>query len=411
MTTSAERPRGRDRHARSRPRVGRLVAAGTVAALVLGAAAYADSGGHDDRRSADALTQDWEGRAGGQQVLGGVRRAGLPSIQRLVHDDVQFTVAVAPARPGRNLVRVDTLHTGDHDRAAPPVLVGSDEDHLARARPRPGADGLWAVVDLPVGTGTVFVSHGPDHRIPFTVDTGGASPLSAEAWTGRDGPECLSAATAAVLAANDVPGCPAQALTATDAEALRDVVHTLAARGVTELALDADDSGRGTAARELVTTEAAGAGLVVVDPARAPGERNALLVVSGWADAVQRLSDVSARPVRRQPIRSDGTWLAPWLLTPGVVDSTAGATVPLGFDIRSEEAQRYSQTLARYLPGQRPTASGFTAWAGPGEGPVLLYAASRAAYMPSSGSGHAAHETTVAWFPGGTITPVGDPAP
>ena len=58
---------GRDRHARSRPRVGRLVAAGTVAALVLGAAAYADSGGHDRQRSAEALTRDWEGRAGGSR--------------------------------------------------------------------------------------------------------------------------------------------------------------------------------------------------------------------------------------------------------------------------------------------------------------------------------------------------------
>lgn len=411
MTTSAERTRGRDRHARSRPRVGRLVAAGTVAALVLGAAAYADSGGHDRQRSAEALTRDWEGRAGGQQVLGGVRQPGLPSIQRLVHDDVQFTVTVAPARPGRNLVRVDALHTGAHDKAGPPVLVGADADHLVPARPRPGADGLWAVVDLPAGTGTVFVSHGPDHRVPFSVETGEGDPSPATAWTGNDGPECLAAATAAVLAANEVPGCPAEALTAADADALRGVVHTLAERGVTQLALDADDSRRGTAARALVTTEAEGAGLTVVDPTRAPGERNALLVVSGWADAAERLSAVSSRPLRRQPVRSDGTWLAPWLLTPGVVDSTAGATVPLGFDIRSEQAQRYSQTLARYLPGQRPTASGFTAWAGPGEGPVLLYAASRAAYMPSSGGGHAAHETTVAWFPGGTITPVGDPVP
>jgi len=104
--------------------------------------------------------------------------------------------------------------------------------------------------------------------------------------------------------------------------ALRDVVHTLAERGVTELALDADGSRRGAAARKLVTTEAAGAGLTVVEPARPPGDRNALLVVSGWADAAERLAHVSARPLRRQPIRSDGTWLAPWLLTPEVVDST-----------------------------------------------------------------------------------------
>jgi hypothetical protein len=147
----------------------------------------------------------------------------------------------------------------------------------------------------------------------------------------------------------------------------------------------------------------------VVDPAHAPGPRNALLVVAGWADAARSLSRVTARPLARQPIRSDGTWLAPWLLTPQVVDSTAGAVVPLDFDIRDGAAQEYSQTLAKYFPGQSPTASGFRAWrAGRGDeaGAYGLYAASRAAYMPAQGH-HGHHETVVSWFPGGTVTPIG----
>ena len=149
----------------------------------------------------------------------------------------------------------------------------------------------------------------------------------------------------------------------------------------------------------------------MVAPGAAPGERNALLVLGGWASAADSLADTSRRPLRQQPIRSDGTWLAPWLLTPQVVDSTSGAVVALDFDIRDDAAQRYSQTLATIFPGQSPTASGFRAWrAGRGDpvAPLTLYAASRAAYMPAR-PGHEGHESEVAWFPGGTVTPVGLP--
>ncbi len=132
-------------------------------------------------------------------------------------------------------------------------------------------------------------------------------------------------------------------------------------------------------------------------------------MLSGWSRAAAALAAVSAEPLRAQPIRSDGTWLAPWLLTPQVVDSTAGAVLPLDFDIRDAAAQEYSQTLARYLPGQAPTASGYAAWrAARGGEPSAetLFAASRAAYMPAL-PGHQAHGSEVSWFPGGTVTPVG----
>jgi hypothetical protein len=156
----------------------------------------------------------------------------------------------------------------------------------------------------------------------------------------------------------------------------------------------------------------------VVDPSTPPAGRNALLVVSGWADAAASLRRVTAQPLREQPIRSDGTWLAPWLLTPAVADSTLGAVLPLDFDIRDAGAQEFSQTLARYLPGQAPTASAYRAWRDQRDSdgqvaaepaPLRLYAASRAAYLPAKG-GHAGHETTVAWFPGGTVTPIGPPS-
>jgi hypothetical protein len=92
-----------------------------------------------------------------------------------------------------------------------------------------------------------------------------------------------------------------------------------------------------------------------------------------------------------------------------VVDATAGAIIPLRFDIRDRESLAYSQVLGRYLPEQAPTSAGFAGWlAGHGgaTGPTRLYAASRTAYMPAQ-PGHPSHETAVSWFPGGTITPVG----
>jgi hypothetical protein len=343
---------------------------------------------------------------GGQQVLGGTRTPGVPSVQRLRHGPVTFTVTVAPARPGPNLVRVDSTHA--HGRSGPPVLVGTGEDDLVRAVPRPGADGLWAVVDLPEGTGTVLVTHGPTHRLPFAVDTGTEHP-DTSTWVGGDGPECLTAATATVLAGGTPPAdCPADGLHAPDAEALRETVATLADRGVDEIAVQHDRSPRSLAAYDLVRGAATEAGVRVVSPDDPPGERNALVVVGGWGSAAHELAAVSAEPLRRQPIRSDGTWLAPWLLTPGVVDSTAGAILALDFDIRDPAAQRFSDALAEYLPGQAPTASAYAAWRtarGERPGSLALYAASRAAYLPAT-SGHADHGTQIAWFPGGTVTPV-----
>ena len=412
--------RGRDQ-ARSRPRTARLLTSVVVVTGLLGAAVFAAAA--DDRngsdRSRDALVAGWAGQFGGFSVLGGEQVPGRPTVLRRVHDGVQFTLSVAPVRPGPNLVRVDTLVPGatgghaDHDAAAGAIRIGTTEsDRLVRARPRPGVDGLWAVVELPPRSGTLLVSHGPEHRVPFTVPTGNpASPHEAAPWIGPDGPECLARATGALVSgsAPTAGDCPAEQLSGADRDALVSVVRTLAERGLEELAVASDASPRSRQALDAVRREAAAGGLRVVAPEDEPGERNGLLVLSGWSRAAGDLAQVSARPLRRQPIRSDGTWLAPWLLTPGVVDSTAGAVTPLGFDIRDEAALTYSQTLAKYLPEQAPTSAGFAGWLGEDgaiTGPARLYAASRAAYMPGQ-RGHPSHETNVTWFPGGTITPVG----
>lgn len=424
MTTSSSRLstlRGWGHALWSRRRaVGAL--AGAVVLLAVGAGVAVRTLGPDDGSGGSAGAAPSLPPGFGQQVLGGETRPGVVSVQRLRHDDDVFTVTVAPARPGRNLVRVDVTPASgahgsghaehaehaEHDDDGEAVTVGTDESNLKPATSRPGTDGSWAVVDLPAGTATVLVGHGPEHRLPFTVDTGhrGTSPA---VWSGPDGPECLAGAVAAVLAGRTTPStCSASTLSATDRDALTAVVATLARRGVKEVAVDHDSSARSRAAYALVASAARRHGLRVVAPTARPGPRDALLEVSGWQGAADTLAAVSRLDVRRQPLRSDGTWLAPWLLTPGVVDSTAGSVIALDFDIRDRTAQEFSQTLARYLPGQAPTASAYLAWRAArhvrADG-LRLYAASRAAYMPEM-SGHT-HETTVSWFPGGTVTPVG----
>ncbi len=344
-----------------------------------------------------------------------------------MHDGFAFTLTLSPARPGWNLVRVDTApisrarrghgeqahgeheHSGhEHGEAKDAVArVGTDLDHLQTARALPGVDGAWARIELPAGESTIYVAHGAEHRLPFMVDTGtgAAAPPGA---TGPDGPECATSAVGSLLAgATPGPGCPSDRLDQSDAEGLRGVVRTLADRGAHALALLSDSSGRGKAAAKLVRAEATRRHVDVVSADHAP-EGSALLVTSGWRPATTALA-ATARAQQRRVRYEHGVWLAPWLLSPGIVDSVSGAVLPLGFDIRGDEARAYATALGRVLPGTAPTAAGFTGWSREqhaGQDEVALYAASRTAYMPASG-GH--HETSVAWFPGGTVTRVSGP--
>jgi hypothetical protein len=139
----------------------------------------------------------------------------------------------------------------------------------------------------------------------------------------------------------------------------------------------------------------------------------ALVAVSGWQTAARFLGRTS--PARqRHPAYTGGVWLAPWLLTPGVVDRAPGVVLPLDFDIRGARPRTYAARLAGTLPEMPPDEAGYRGWlAGRGMSrgaDVLLYAASRVAFMPMM-PGHGAHETTIGWFPGGTVTPVSAPLP
>ncbi|RYU12374.1 hypothetical protein [Nocardioides iriomotensis] len=376
--------------------------------------------------SGDTLDQVGSQRQAAVEVLGGELVPGQPLVARQVHDDVLFTVTVTPARPGPNLVRVDTRsmngtgrHTvtargGSHDGA--PVTVGLADGPSVRASPRPGVGGLWARVRLPEGAGQVLVSHGRDHRVPFPVDTGSGTPASPATTTRADGAECAVAqASARMAGGTDAAPCPSDALGTADADALRQVVRLLADRGARVLTLSSDDSARGRAAGDVVRRTATAAGLPVrgtdeVDPSR-PRPGSALLVTSGWTAGAEVLA-TTARAQRRGAVHDQGVWLAPWLLTPQLVDAVPGVVLPLRFDVRGEEAVRFTGALQRLLPGSTPTGSGFLAWAQArgvvGPEPASLYAASRAAYLPAS-SGHATHQSDVAWFPGGTVTRVSGP--
>src|SRR6478672_1642960 len=225
-----------------------LVAAGLLGA---GGCAVGQTPAADSPESAAGLARPSRpiaifGHLGGDpraavEILGGRVHPGVPTVERQVHDGTLITLTVAPARPGWNLVRVDTAepdgHTHGHGGA---VTVGTPA-RLVPATPRPGTGGTWARVRLPAGAPTVYAGHGPEHRVPFPVDTGPSSETTAPTVPRADGPECTAAA------------------------ALRAMVETLADRGVPVLALLADGSPRGREARSLVLHTATARGLRVVD--------------------------------------------------------------------------------------------------------------------------------------------------
>lgn len=166
----------------------------------------------------EALSDDGRAREGGLPavptgsgpVLPATREPGVPTYTHLRHDSEVLVVAVAPTRPGANLVRIDVAGSDRH--TVRPTFVGtSASPSLVRATPRAGTDGLWAVVDLPRGSGTLVVTHGRLHRVPVPISTG-TRRVDTSLWTGPAGPECLAAATAELLAARDGTGvCPAAA--------------------------------------------------------------------------------------------------------------------------------------------------------------------------------------------------------
>ncbi len=319
--------------------------------------------------------------------------SGVPVLREVPLAGQHVPVLITPGRPGANLVLVDGVTGG--------VRVGTGQDRLADAETRPGASGLWTVVELPAGASRLWLEF-DGRQVPVEVDTGRGGPGPAGV-SGVDGPECASAAIGVALSGRSQPvtSCPADSLGESDAASLRSLVGFLAGRGVRSLTVAADGSPRSAMAAAVVRESAVGKGMTV-------GAGTALVVVSGWAAAAGTVAAVAERQ-RGLVSYPDGTYLAPWLLNAPVVDSAAGGVIPLRFDPRDDDPVRYQLALAGRFHGQWPTASGYRAWLaanGGGEpSQTRLYAVSRVSVMPGELGVHQ-HGHDGGWVPGGTVVRV-----
>ncbi|MFJ6199570.1 hypothetical protein [Micromonospora sp. NPDC092111] len=314
--------------------------------------------------------------------------AGIPMVRQVDAAGQQLPVLVTPQRPGWNLV-----HIGADD-----VRVGLDPGRLATTDARPGTTGSWGLVWLPTGRSRLWLTHG-GATASLAVDTGQADP--GPDVTTPDGPECASASLGALLAGARRPlaACPAQELTAEDADALRAMVSFIAGRGATTISVRSDDSPRSVAARQVVEAAGAAENLRVTDPGDHP-----LLVVSGWAAAETTLREVAADRLPAQ-----GSYLAPWLLTGPLLAIPSSPLLPLRFDVRDDTPSAYLAELSELFPLEPPTGTGYTTWMrqrGVPAEPLRLYAAGQL-FVPGA-DGH--HQSTT-WVPHGTVTAVSGQLP
>jgi hypothetical protein len=318
----------------------------------------------------------------------------LASASLAGHD---IPVLLAPQRPGRNLVHLPAS-------AGEGVTVAG-----VPATPRPGAEGLWADVDLPSGRSDLAIGRG-DQAATIEVDTGteGGRAVS---------PECESAALGGLVAGRKVvlSRCPEDALSEQDADALRKLVGFLAGRNPAAITLVSDDTPRGVAAADVVRKAAAADNLTVQSD---PAAQGALVVVSGWPGAYDALTRAN-RAQRDAPAYTYGIYVAPWLLTGSIVNTVSASIVPLRFDPREQLAMGYAVALSGAFDGENPTVDGFSNWLGPagqgGAGKVKLFASAQVNAMPmipgqpqapgmpmiGEGAGH--------WIPDGTVVPVSNP--
>ncbi|MCW0211982.1 MAG: hypothetical protein OJJ54_01345 [Pseudonocardia sp.] len=361
--------------------------------------------------------------------------AGRPLLRAVEVDGERLPLFVTPMRPGRNLVHLGGTgypEAGQEPAAASPEQRGGHgggHHDAPTARPtsvlvggvatpvtsRPGAGGGWAVVDIDEGTDTLTIAAGlGEATVPIDVGAGQAAEPGTIA--GPDGPECVAAALGALLVDGTVPACPSEALAPTEAEALRATVHQLGAHGVTSARLVADDSARSRAAERIVRETAGAEGIAL--PAE-PDGLSALIVVSGWETARTTLTEASLR-ARDTATFLGGTYLAPWLLTGGVVTATSSSILPLAFSPQEPGPQRYAGLLARTFPGEAPSTAGYLAWAGAAgvavDDRVTLFGAAPVdvpmtvdAPGDPAGSSHHGGGNPAAWFPGGTVVPVSAP--
>jgi hypothetical protein len=320
-----------------------------------------------------------------------VGEPGVPLLSAARSGAQRVPVLVVPNRPGFNLVGI----------AADVASAGTDPARLADGRRHGGSERTWVGVTLKAGAQRLYVS-ADGVSASLDVDTGHRPAAESATLRGADGPECASAALGALLAGSERPwsGCPADRLTTADAGMLRATVRFVAGRGARSVALRADGSPRDRAAATVVREAAAREGLTVVAPGKGAVP---LIVVTDWAVAASQVKEVESGRVR-----AEGTYLAPWLLSPPVLGPAAGQLIPLRYDPRGPAAERYLSALSRRFPGEIPSAAGYEAWQrqlGGDFGPVLLYAAAEV-YIP----GMPAHQHTGAdWLTSGMITPVSGP--
>ncbi|MBB5803902.1 hypothetical protein F4560_003670 [Saccharothrix ecbatanensis] len=313
-------------------------------------------------------------------------KPGVPVLARITVATTALDVVIVPHLPGPNLVHVTPARN---------LPITSDID-TATTDTRPGSDGGWAVITLPEGKSTLHLGDSP---VP--VDTGDTV-ADAPDLTGADGPECESALLGALIgkptARRDTSPCPAEALTSHDAAALRTVPAFLAGRGQRMISLVADDSPRSRAAERTVREAAEAHGVGITDDPTAP-----VVVVSGWQTAAATVAAVAAGDHPAQ-----GSYLAPWLVTPPLLKPPAGQVVPLAFTPTDESPMRYLSALADRASGAAPSTSGYQAWlraqGGQPATTVRLHAASTAT-IP--GSNH--HDHRPSWLPGGAVLPVTGP--
>lgn len=319
---------------------------------------------------------------------------GVPLARRMMIGDAVTGLMVVPQRPGPNLVQVMT------DRLTEVVVDG----RRYPTHPRPGADGMWAQIELPAGHSRIEVHQGR-HMVQQVLDAGSTS--TDVSLTGPDAPECAAAALGALLGGAERPltVCPHQTLTTAEADALRATVVGLIRRGARSAALITDDTPRGRAAAATIRSAAAVAGMTILGSARAA---DVVIVTAGWAVTEAALRE------RTAPEPLYGTYLAPWLMQAKIVAAGGGALLAvLPFDPHGLVANAYIAALRRVAPMQSASAAGLLGFrAAHGDSPdrtaLTLYVATRAfSIMPSAGVGPAHHSAAEGWLLGGPLTPMG----
>lgn len=316
--------------------------------------------------------------------------AAIPSPQELPVPGVPVLataggapVLISPHRPGPNLVH---FPSGNHR-----VRVGDGPE--VTAVPSAGADGTWALVDLPSGRGEIAV----DDDFEVSFDTGTAPGPAADV-------ECASAALGALVSGRrDVlTSCPADELSTEDADSLAKLVAFLKNKGVTSVKLVEDGTPRGVRAAALVRSSL-----------RVSDSGDALVVLSGWSDAHKALSRAGVEQAEN-PVYPHGLYVAPWLLTTPIATSVTTLAVPLRFDPREQLPIGYAIEVGNSFGGANPTPAGFRSWLGGRSAgdQVQIYAVAQVTAMPMGpGEAHGPgmpmqEELAGQWVPKATVVPV-----